>query len=347
MEGTFSFVIPVYNTEEKYLKKCVLSCLKQTVSQIEVILVDDGSDEECAEICDRLAEKDKRIRVFHQENAGVSAARNHGINEAHGDWIICIDSDDWIDNKLCKEIILAEEKCKEIDFLLFSLSREYGKESKPILGMYENERMFSGENDMAQLQRDVLEHPLQNNILVFPYCKAVKRRVLLNAQPVFPVGISMCEDVLSAFKLCGFLTKGFYIDKPLYHYRQLASSAVYKYRKNAEKEQLQLLEFLSVMIKELPNPESYKKGFYREVLYAAQRIFSQKLYHKDSKLSWLQRRRKCSELFRKEPFYSAFRDADLRGLSRNHRLKSFYLKIRCMNYVLSYMNCIICFQEKG
>ncbi len=329
LEKTFSFVVPVYNTAEKYLKKCIASCIQQEAPQIEVILVDDGSSDECARICDRFAETDKRISVFHQKNAGVAAARNHGIDVAHGDWIICVDSDDWIESTLCEEIRTAEEKYNGIDFLLFSLAKEYREAaSQSILGMYENGHMFCSKDDMAQLQRDVLEHPLQNNILVFPYCKAVKRDALLKAQPVFPVGVSMCEDVLSAFKVFGFLTHGVYIDKPLYHYRQLASSAVYKYRKNAEEEQRQLLELLSKMIKGRPNPESYRKGFNREVLYAAQRIFSQKIYHRDSELSWRQKREKCTGLLKKEPFCSAFRDVDLHNLSINHKLKSFLLKYK-------------------
>lgn len=326
MEVSYSFVIPVYNTEEKYLLQCINSCLSQESTNVEVILVDDGSKEDCAIYCDAVSKHDNRVRVIHQRNAGVSAARNRGIEEAKGNWIVCIDSDDWADPALCEIIGREIEKDSGLDFILFSLAREYEGAAQPISGMYEDRRVFSDSEDIAHLQRDVLEHPLQNNILVFPYCKAVKREALQKAQPVFPEGIAMCEDVISAFKLFSYVKKGIYLDLPLYHYRQLSTSAVYQYRERAEVEQMQLLSWLQEMIQALPNPETYKKGYDREVLYAAQRVFSQKIYHKKSKISWRERRKVCSELFKKEPFKSGLKEVDVQGLSVNHRLKCFLLK---------------------
>ena len=90
-----SIVVPVYKVEA-YLNRCVDSILAQTFTDFELILVDDGSPDNCGKICDEYAEKDKRIKVIHQENGGLSAARNAGIEIAQGEWITFIDSDDWI-----------------------------------------------------------------------------------------------------------------------------------------------------------------------------------------------------------------------------------------------------------
>lgn len=90
-----SVVVPVYKVE-KYLPRCVDSILNQTFSDFELILVDDGSPDNCGKICDRYAEKDARVRVIHQENARLSAARNAGINISTGEWLALIDSDDWV-----------------------------------------------------------------------------------------------------------------------------------------------------------------------------------------------------------------------------------------------------------
>jgi glycosyltransferase involved in cell wall biosynthesis len=90
-----SIVVPVYMVE-RYLKRCINSILNQTYTNFELILVDDGSPDSCGEICEGYKEKDSRIRVFHQENKGVSRARNYGINEATGDYVCFIDSDDWV-----------------------------------------------------------------------------------------------------------------------------------------------------------------------------------------------------------------------------------------------------------
>jgi len=91
-----SVIVPVYQVEE-YLSKCVDSILNQTFGDFELILVDDGSPDRCGEICDRYKAVDGRIRVIHQLNQGVSAARNNGVKEAKGEYIAFIDSDDWVD----------------------------------------------------------------------------------------------------------------------------------------------------------------------------------------------------------------------------------------------------------
>lgn len=90
-----SIIVPVYNTE-KYLKQCIDSIISQTLKDIEIIIIDDGSAQECASFCDELAKSDSRIQVIHKENGGLGFARNSGINAAHGEYIGFVDSDDYI-----------------------------------------------------------------------------------------------------------------------------------------------------------------------------------------------------------------------------------------------------------
>ena len=91
-----SVVVPVYNVEA-YIARCIESILSQTHRNLELILVDDGSLDHSGAICDAYAEKDSRILVIHQENAGVSKARNAGIDQAKGEYLSFVDSDDWIE----------------------------------------------------------------------------------------------------------------------------------------------------------------------------------------------------------------------------------------------------------
>lgn len=100
-----SIIVPVYNAENT-LTRCIDSILKQTFTDFELILVDDGSPDKCPEMCDSYALKDKRIRVIHQKNSGISAARNAGLVEARGIEIIFIDSDDFVDKNYLKELDL-------------------------------------------------------------------------------------------------------------------------------------------------------------------------------------------------------------------------------------------------
>ena len=90
-----SIIIPVYNTG-KYLSRCLDSILSQSHKELDIIIVDDGSQFETADICDTIASSDSRVRVFHKQNEGVSVARNYGLSQAVGDYIGFVDSDDWI-----------------------------------------------------------------------------------------------------------------------------------------------------------------------------------------------------------------------------------------------------------
>ena len=90
-----SIIVPVYKVE-KYLSRCIKSILRQTFTDFELILVDDGSPDKCPQMCDDWGKKDKRIRVIHKENGGLSSARNAGLRAARGEYIGFVDSDDWI-----------------------------------------------------------------------------------------------------------------------------------------------------------------------------------------------------------------------------------------------------------
>ena len=95
-----SIIVPVYKTET-YLRQCIDSLINQTFQDIEIILVDDGSPDNSPAICDEYAAKDQRIKVIHKQNAGVSEARNSGIDAAKGDFLMFVDSDDWMEIDGC------------------------------------------------------------------------------------------------------------------------------------------------------------------------------------------------------------------------------------------------------
>lgn len=103
-EELVSVVVPIYNVE-KYLGRCIQSILNQSYENLQIILVDDGSTDESGHIADKWNQKDKRILVIHQSNAGLSAARNCGIKQAKGDYILFVDSDDWIHPQMIQEMI--------------------------------------------------------------------------------------------------------------------------------------------------------------------------------------------------------------------------------------------------
>ena len=113
-----SVIVPVYNVED-FLEKCVRSILAQTERDFELLLIDDGSTDGSGALCDRLAEQDPRVRVIHQENKGLGGARNTGIEGASGDWLLFIDSDDWIEPETLEKALKAGEQ-QDADMVLFA-----------------------------------------------------------------------------------------------------------------------------------------------------------------------------------------------------------------------------------
>ena len=116
-----SAVVPVY-TAEPYQDRCVQSIVDQTYKNLEIILVDDGSPDNCPAMCDAWAEKDSRIRVIHKENGGVASARNVGLDNAVGQYISFVDSDDWIDSTMIAELVsCAAEYHTDVTGMLYRI----------------------------------------------------------------------------------------------------------------------------------------------------------------------------------------------------------------------------------
>ena len=105
-----SLIIPVYNTEKQYLQKCLESAIAQTYSNMEIILVDDGSTDGSADLVDEFAGKDHRVLVIHQQNGGESNARNTGLRAACGDYIAFMDCDDFIEPQMYEQLVQALEE---------------------------------------------------------------------------------------------------------------------------------------------------------------------------------------------------------------------------------------------
>ena len=99
-----SVIVPVYKVEQ-YLHRCIDSILSQSFTDFELLLIDDGSPDNCGKICDEYTQKDSRVRVFHKPNGGVSSARNLGLDNAKGKWIAFIDSDDFVEKEYLEKLL--------------------------------------------------------------------------------------------------------------------------------------------------------------------------------------------------------------------------------------------------
>ena len=147
MRDLISVIIPVYKVE-KYLCRCVDSVLEQTYTNMEIILVDDGSPDNCPVMCDEYARQDSRVKVIHQENAGLSGARNAGIDMAQGQWLAFVDSDDYLAADFLERLYQA---CVDTGSSLSVCRWEYVRgETIPEHGTGET-RVYTGREMLANL----------------------------------------------------------------------------------------------------------------------------------------------------------------------------------------------------
>lgn len=177
----YSIIVPVYNVEN-YLDRCIESIVNQTYRDIEIILVDDGSDDASPEMCDRFEKLDERIRVIHQENGGLSSARNAGVSSARGDYIMFVDSDDYIDVDICER--LSKYTSNNYDVIIGSAYFEdENKKECTIKGIkkYEKSELSGREFLLCALKNSELFAPVWLNIY--------NRRFLINEDLSFRIGI--------------------------------------------------------------------------------------------------------------------------------------------------------------
>lgn len=172
----FSLILPVYNVE-KYVKRCVNSLLRQEYTDYEIILVDDGSADSSGSICDKLADKNNNIFAYHKENGGLSDARNYGMDRAKGNYILFIDSDDWVDEKLLISLHNHLNK-SNVDILKFGFQKMQEGNYKNTFFSYFNIGVY----DRRQIEETILPYTIGPKRL-FCYeqnaCKSVWSHVYL------------------------------------------------------------------------------------------------------------------------------------------------------------------------
>ena len=213
-----SVIIPIYKVE-RYLHECVDSVLSQTYHNIEVILVDDGSPDRCPAICDDYAKKDKRVKVLHKKNGGLSDARNAGLKVATGDYVIFLDSDDYYgQNDFLEKVVEASEGGKK-DAIFFQRTIFYDGLNRS----NDNYPPFNLEWNRLDISSLLFELS-KNDLLDASACmKATKRYILLANELFFLKGI-YSEDIEWFSRYIMFINSIALINKPDYYYRKRKGS---------------------------------------------------------------------------------------------------------------------------
>lgn len=208
-----SIIVPIYNTE-KYLRQCLESIIAQTYTLWEAILIDDGSPDNCGKICDEYATKDKRFKVIHQENCGVSIARQKGLDNANGDYIIHCDPDDWIEPTMLMELLNTAVN-KKADMVICDYIIEKNQGAKYA-------KQYIPENsDSNYVIENLIGGSLHGSL-----CNKLIRRDCCSNIKFYPSNIYLAEDELFNIRVLKNDISIAYLPKAFYHYRMDNSSSI-------------------------------------------------------------------------------------------------------------------------
>ncbi len=213
-----SIIVPVYKTEQ-YLRRCIDSILSQTYKDFELILVDDGSPDSCPIICDEYAERDLRVKVIHQENSGVSAARNAGIDAANGEYIMFCDSDDYVSENWCEAMLKAF--ISKPDAIIFCpICRFDGDTFDPLEYRFRDEISYldffkTGTSGMS-------------------YNRIFKASLIRKFDLKFDLGVKVAEDVLfvNRYSIYNGHKEVYFCPDTVYYYRTNPNGTLHSFHEN-------------------------------------------------------------------------------------------------------------------
>ena len=226
-----SVIVPIYNVKD-YLIPCIESIINQTFTDLEIILVDDGSTDGCSEICDKYQEIDSRILVIHKENEGLVSARKAGLKAAHGSYIAYVDGDDWIEPIMYEH--MYQELCRQdADIVMCGRYEDTGKISREVFhgipeGRYGKEELINYVYPQMIVGDDFFEW------MIFPglWDKLFRRKCVEMFQYMVDNRITMGEDAACTYPCLLNADSIYIIHQCLYHYRQTTSSMVKKVQSN-------------------------------------------------------------------------------------------------------------------
>ncbi len=236
-----SVIVPIYNVKD-YLIPCIESIINQIFTDLEIILVDDGSTDGCSEICDKYQEIDSRILVIHKENEGLVSARKAGLKAAHGSYIAYVDGDDWIEPIMYEH--MYQELCRQdADIVMCGRYEDTGKISREVFhgipeGRYGKEELINYVYPQMIVGDDFFEW------MIFPglWDKLFRRKCVEMFQYMVDNRITMGEDAACTYPCLLNADSIYIIHQCLYHYRQTTSSMVKKVQSNEiEQERFQIL----------------------------------------------------------------------------------------------------------
>lgn len=324
-----SVIIPVYNARD-YIEQCISSILEQTLVELELICIDDGSSDASAAICERIAESDERVVVLRQKNKGASAARNRGIRAARGIWICFVDADDWLEKDMLESLVGIARP--ETDLVICDHYHNYVNGKQKRIGDFGETQVWDRNRIDIELRKFLckgIKSYRPYGHIGFPWARIYRKSMIEAESILFPENVVRTEDGI--FNMYAFQNSReiIYLYHPLYHYRVLSDSISHKpYPAIVSKTEEDFKEVRAFAARYKMNDAIFLQGidvrvctwFYK---YLAYYYFLTKTIND---LGWKRVKEEIRCLLHKQPYAKAFKEVNLKLMRPGERLFTWMLQ---------------------
>lgn len=322
-----SIIVPVYNVE-KYLEKCLKSLVRQTMSDIEIIIVDDGSPDNSERIYRKYEKQDNRIKIIKKQNAGVSMARNTGIEYATGEWLMFVDSDDWMELDGC-ETLYKEAELNGADMVVADtyvvkeekrgyikvFSNEYVFENREMIRKYEVACVGYGYNPMPTGKHNITG-------IGSPWNKLFKRSIVERENLRFdPYVLGIYDDNLFVLNYLVHCKKISYVSAPVYDYRIISGSLTKGYKKNTLQINDRIFQRIHEFVEKFEKDymEEFEKAFYIYVIRRLDAALGAYFFSDKNEKKFVAKLKELKKVINTEPYKTAIKNVDVNLLiKRTH-----------------------------
>ena len=331
MDNKIGIVIPVYKVKNEYLRYCVSSLTNQSYKNIEIVMVDDASPDDCGLWCDEFALIDKRIKVIHhEENKGLSEARNTGVQNLNSDWVIFLDADDWLELETC-EILNREINQESADIYVYSGFLDNKEKCIKCSFIYEDHKSFVTKEERERLQKrfllDQTRIHVDNCFPVQSACCRMVAKKLFTERGLWFKPVRFAEDAVFHLESSEKANKITYLQQRFYHYRNTEGSMVNSFRPESDTEQKSYMDAVWNFASEYNKDESFRKLLYYLSFVSMQLCIWQKYFNSENTKKYSQRRKECKCFFSAEPYKSTLNNISFMKLRGNQKLKYILLRI--------------------
>lgn len=308
-----SIIIPVYNTPKKYLEGCIKSVTRQTYKEIEIVIIDDGSKDEVANLLDKYAKEYQNIKVIHKVNEGVSTARNIGIKNSTGNWVVFVDSDDYVENNAIEKMINNSENADIV------ISRTQMTTQDKASGY--DEKIRINKSNKIELIKGLLSTKDSKFFFVDGlWSKMYSSKLLKNMDIMFKADLPFGEDFI--FNMSAYLSAKniMYIPDVLYHWvRENEESVTRKYNPKLSEKQIKVIEYINKEFKESILKE-YKQLYFEYVAKILLGIIRMQIYHSENKDGTSQKRETVKTIVKNKYFEECIQKVELNRLHKDRKL---------------------------